>query len=176
MGSVMAVVTHVMPYFVGLGIERSTAGKVAMFIPLVSLFARFPFGWLCDVVTKKYVMALALALKCAGLILFWFIGHGYTGLIVPFVIFFGLGSGGMMSPRTPILREYFGVRRFGTIFGIASVFVTAGLVTTPPLAGWVFDTIGTYRPVWFALSVAALLGVIVLVTTPLPRTRVEPVG
>jgi len=170
MGSVMAVVTHVMPYFESVGIERATAGKVAMLIPFISLFARLPFGWLCDIFTKKYVMALAISLKCVGLLLFWFIGQGYTWLIVLFVIIFGLGSGGMMSPRTPILREYFGIRRFGTIFGLASVFVTAGTVVAPPVAGWVFDTMGTYLPVWLVLSAAALMGVILIVTTP-PASR-----
>jgi MFS family permease len=173
MGSVMAVITHMMPFLEGIGIEREIAGHISMYIPLVSLFARFPFGWMCDIFTKKYVMALALGLKCTGLLTLWFIGQGRTGFIVPFIIVFGLGNGGMMSPRTPILREYFGTRRFGTIFGIASVFITAGIVITPPLAGWIYDILGTYQPVWLTLSLLTFIGVITMVSTPPPSRRPE---
>ncbi|MFC1887066.1 MFS transporter, partial [Thermodesulfobacteriota bacterium] len=75
MGAVTIVNTHVMPYLESIGVDRTTAGHVAMMIPLTSCFSRFPFGWLCDIITKKYVMALALLLKCIGLILFWFVGQ-----------------------------------------------------------------------------------------------------
>jgi len=165
-GAVMAVNTHVMPYLESIGIERTTAGTVAMFIPLTSLLARFPFGFLCDIFTKKYVMALALLLKCFGLILFWFIGQGHLGLIFAFVMFFGLGSGGMTAPRTPILREYFGTKSFGAIFGLTSIFFTVGMVVSPPLAGWVFDSLGSYQPVWLALSGTTLAGVVIMITAP----------
>ena len=53
MGSIFTVITHVMPYLASLGVERSTAGMVAMLLP--SLTARIPFGWLADIFNKKYV-------------------------------------------------------------------------------------------------------------------------
>ncbi|MFC1885754.1 MFS transporter [Thermodesulfobacteriota bacterium] len=169
MSAVMAVNTHVMPYLESIGIERTTAGTVAMFIPLTSLIARFPFGFLCDIVVKKYVMALALLLKSIGLICFWFLGNGHPELILPCVIFFGLGSGGMTAPRTPILREYFGTKNFGTIFGLTSIFFTIGMVISPTLAGWVFDSTGSYQPVWLAMSGTTLAGAIIIITAPHAR-------
>jgi MFS family permease len=165
-GVVMMVVTHVMPYLVSIGIERRTAGTVAMLTPLVSLVARFPFGYLADLFTKRYVMALSIGLKGVGLFFFWLVGRGSMGLLPLFVILFGLGSGGMTPLRTPIIREYFGIKCFGTIFGIASVFNTIAMVASPPLGGWVFDRIGNYQPVWLASSVFALAGVILMITTP----------
>jgi len=170
--AVMAVNTHVMPYLESIGIERTTAGNVAMLIPLTSLIARFPFGFLCDVVTKKYVMALALMLKSIGLIFFWFVGQGYLKLIFVFV---GLGSGGMTAPRTPILREYFGTKNFGAIFGLTSIFFTIGMVTSPPLAGWVFDFLGSYLPVWLVMSGATIAAAVIMITAPHAYRGLEPV-
>jgi MFS family permease len=165
-GAVMIVVTHVMPYLVSIGIERRTAGTVAMLTPMVSLVARIPYGFLADAFTKKYVMALSIGLKGVGLFLFWLIGRGSLWLIPLFVILFGLGSGGMTPLRTPIIREYFGIKRFGTILGITSIFTTISMVASPPFGGWVFDRIGNYQPVWLAFIVLALAGVILMITTP----------
>jgi MFS family permease len=72
----------------------------------------------------------------------------------------------MTSPRTPILREYFGIKSFGVIFGLTSIFTTAGIVAAPPLAGWVFDSLGTYLPVWLTTSGIALAGVFIMITAP----------
>ena len=146
-----------------------------MFIPLTSLLSRFPFGFLCDLYIKKYVVALSLLLNFIGMIFFWFLGRGHFGLIFPFVIFFGLGIGGMSSPRTPILRDYFGTKYFGVIFGITGIFVTAGIVTFPPIVGWVFDSLGTYQPVWLILSFVILGGIIIMITAPRSHKELKPV-
>ncbi len=165
----LAMQTHVMPYLENLGVGRSTAGVVAMALPLVSLGARIPFGWLADIFPKKYVLAVSLGLKAAGLFLFWYIGITGTaslGLMIFFIIAFGLGSGGMTPLRAPIIREYFGVGRFGTILGFMSVFTTIGLAMGPLAAGWVFDRFGTYVPIWLALGLVAIFGVLLLLTLP----------
>ena len=129
-GALMAVVTHIMPYFVSIGVERKTAGTVAMLIPLISLGARIPFGILSDIFKKKHVMAFSIGLKSIGLLFFWLTGQGIVWAMVFFLIIFGIGSGGMTPIRTPIIREYFGTKRFGTIFGISSIFYTIGMVLT----------------------------------------------
>ena len=80
----------------------------------------------------------------------------------------------MTSPRAPILREYFGTARFGTIFGLTSIFITAGVVAAPPLAGWTYDVLGTYQPVWLGLCIATLAGTILMAATP-PAKRSETI-
>ncbi len=174
----MAMQTHVMPYLESLGVERGTAGVVAMALPLVSLGARIPFGWLADIFPKKYVVAASLCLKSIGLFLFWLIG--LTGsislmLMIFFIISFGLGSGGMTPLRAPIIREYFGIRRFGTVLGFMSVFTTVGLMIGPLAAGWVFDEYGTYSPIWLALGVIAVIGIVLVLTLPTAQGKSSPV-
>jgi MFS family permease len=38
------------------------------------------------------------------------------------------------------------------------VAASLGGIIGPTLAGWTFDTLGSYRPIWFALCGLALLG------------------
>jgi len=166
MSAANAVVIHVMPYLASIGMERSRAGIVAMLLPTVSLAGRLPFGWLVDTFKKKYIVVISIALTGVGLILFSIIDGTSWGIIILFIIFFSFGLSGILSLRPPILREYFGTKNFGTIYGLAHVFVTIGTVVSPPLAGWIFDTRGVYDPVWLILGVVCMLGVILMLTLP----------
>ncbi len=163
---IMAVAVHVMPYLISLGIDKTAASMVAMAVPLVSLAARYPFGWLADTFTTKYVSAVSIALSSIGMLLFSLIGNGYRWLIIPFVVVFGLSIGGLMSVRPPMIREYFGVKNFSIIFGLNSIFITIGNIVSPPIAGWVYDSKGTYGSTWLILSVAIMLGALLMVTLP----------
>jgi len=164
--AIFAVTTHVMPYLASLGVARSTASLVVMFIPLASLPARLGFGWLADIFVKKYVAATACLLISAGSILFWLIDGSSFGLMVAFVIIFGLGLGGITPLRPPLIREYFGTKRFGTILGLTGAFSMIGLVAGPPVAGWVYDNLGVYDPIWLILSGVAQVGAILMLSTP----------
>jgi len=161
---------HMMPYLTSLGVKRARAGLVAMLVPLVSLTVRIPYGVLADVVRKNYVMAFAIGLLSVGMLIFGLIDGSSFGLVLLGAIVFGLGIGGLASLRPPIIREYFGTRNFGTIFGLNSVFTTVGLVAAPPLAGWVYDTSGVYGPAWLILGALAMVGAIVMWTIP-PATK-----
>lgn len=171
-----AVLLHVMPYLVSLEIERSMASMVAMFIAIVSIPSRFTFGWLCDIFRKSYVAVASMVFTSVGLFLFSIIDGSSLGLIAAFVIIYGLGRGGQLTLMPPIIREYFGTKKFGTIFGLVSIFITIGAISTPPLAGWVFDTRGVYDPIWLILSGVCMLGAILMLTMPQASKMLKPVG
>jgi len=40
------------------------------------------------------------------------------------------------------------------------------MVVSPPLAGWVFDTRGSYHLIWLILGVVTIVGVIVILAVP----------
>lgn len=174
MATMQAVTVHMMPYLTSLGIARSTAGMVAMLVPLISLTSRIPFGLLTDIWDKRYVMAFSIGLLSVGAFLFWLIDGSSFLIIVLFAITFGVGMGGFVSVRPPVVREYFGTKNFATIFGLLSVFATIGMVASPPVAGWVFDTLGFYDPIWLIMSIIAMIGTLIMLTSPLAPQRLAP--
>ena len=173
LAAMSAVFVHIMPYLTSLGMERSSASMVVMLVPLSSLIVRIPYGLLADIFTKKYVMALSAGLLSVGLFLFWLIDGSSFGLILLFAITLGFGIGGYLPLSLSILREYFGTKNFGTIFGLASIFTTIGIVVSPPLAGWVFDTLGVYDPIWLILCCVSMIGVVLLLATPPAPRKLE---
>jgi len=174
--SIMSAGTvHLMPYLVSLGIERSNAGLVAMVVPLVSLAVRIPYGVLADKFRKNYVIAIVIGLLSVSMFIFWSIDGSSFGLVLLGAIALGLGIGGLASLRPPIIREYFGTKNFGAIYGLSGVFATVGMVTAPPLAGWIYDTSGIYGQAWLILGILAMVGVIIMLTLP-PATRRLPLS
>jgi MFS family permease len=166
MAAMNAAVVHMMPCLTSVGMKRSSASLVAMLVPLVSLPVRLPFGMLADVFKKKYVMAVSIFLLGVGTLLFRFIDGSSFALTLVFAIALGFGMGGFMPLRPPIIREYFGTQSFGTIFGLTSIFITIGAVTSPPIAGWVYDTFGTYNPIWLILGGLTMVGAMVMLIIP----------
>lgn len=145
-----AVVVHVMPFLASQGIPRETAGLVAAAIPLFSIPGRFGFGWLGDVMEKRYVMATAFCCMAAGLVAFQFAAAMWP--IALFLLFFSPGFGGNMVMRGAVVREYFGVHSFGKLMGITLGAASIGGVIGPTAAGWVYDTAGGYGPVWIVCA------------------------
>lgn len=144
--AVAAVIIHVMPYLGSVGVPRATAGIVAGAIPLFSIIGRFGLGWLGDVFDKKYVMVWALFLMGLGMLAFCYVQ--VTGVVFLFLLLFAPGYGGAMVIRGAILREYFGRDSFGKMIGILMGFGSIGGIIGPTLAGWAFDTQGSYNIIW----------------------------
>jgi len=144
-----------------VGMPRSTAGLVAGALPLISIIGRFGLGWLGDVFDKRYVLAMATAFTSLGLLAFSYVHMKWV--IVPFLLLFPLGHGGSMVQKGSISREYFGRDSFGKMMGIMMGSGSLGGIIGPTLAGWGFDTVGSYQPIWLALcGVTGLATVLVL--------------
>jgi len=158
---VMAVITHVMPYLSSLDISRSRAALVATSIPLLSIIGRLGFGWLGDIFDKRYVMAGAYSLAGVGILAFSYVQT--TWLIFPFLIFFSL-SFGAMGLRGSIVREYFGMASFGRLLGITTGVGAIGMVTGPFLAGWIYDTSGSYHLIWLVFAGIQVIPIILILT------------
>ena len=143
---VAAVIIHIMPYLSSLGLPRFTAGLVAGAIPLASIIGRFGFGWLGDVFDKGYVMAWTFCIISLGMLAFCYVQ--VIWVVFVFLLLFSPGYGGSMVLRGAILREYFGRNSFGKMIGITMGAASIGGIIGPTLAGWAFDTFGSYRLVW----------------------------
>jgi MFS family permease len=73
---------------------------------------------------------------------------------------FGLAYGGVMPLYAVLVREFFGARIMGTVFGAVSAFASLGMALGPWAGGYVFDTFHGYT--WlhagsFAIGLAAVV-------------------
>jgi len=154
---IAAVIVHIMPYLSSLGLPRVTAGLFAGIIPLASIIGRFGFGWLGDLFDKRYVMAWAYGIISLGMLAFCYVQILWAAFF--FFLLFSPGYGGSIVLRGAILREYFGRNSFGKMIGITMGAGSIGGIIGPTLAGWLFDTVGSYRLIWLVFCVLSALAI-----------------
>ncbi|MFC1874305.1 MFS transporter [Chloroflexota bacterium] len=155
-----AVLTHLMPYLSSIGIDRSTSSLVATAAALISSSGRFGLGWIADRLDKRYVAAAAFAMMSCGLLFFSYVSPEASWLLLPFLVFWGIGYGGNLVLSATLIREYFGRSNFGTILGLRTFTGALGVMAGPILAGLAYDNWGSYQGVWYlsiGLSVVALI-------------------
>jgi len=157
---VSAVVTHSMPYLNNLGISRASAALVVAGIPLSSIIGRLGYGWLADRFPKREVLALAFGAMGLGMLAFSY--AAIPAMILLFLLFFPPSFGGSMVLRGAILREYFGRDYLGKMLGIVMGSAAMGGIVGPTLAGWVFDSTGSYQILWLAFAGAISLAVLMV--------------
>jgi MFS family permease len=168
---VSSIITHIMPYLTSVGIERTTAGWVAAAMPICSILGRLTFGWLADIFQKRYVFAAGFMVMGVGILIFCNV-HLHYALLFPFLFLFSPSFGGTMVLRGAILRQYFGRESFGKMIGFVMGSASVGGVIGPTLAGWVFDSLGSYRFIWVAYAGLIFLAIfLVLKVKPLKHSK-----
>lgn len=171
-----AVVTHMMPYLSSVGISRSLSSVMAFILPLVSIGGRLGSGWLIGRMGSRFVFSFSFVLIVVGSLIFAFVNAGRQWLLMPFVIALSFGWGLSVTTRTTLLREHFGRANFGTIIGATFGVMMVGNVTGSPLAGRVYDTLGSYQAAWLSYAAVALLGAVLVFTVPSPGKEVKRLG
>jgi MFS family permease len=165
----VAATIHVMPYLGSISMPRTNAASVATSIPLLSIIGRLGFGWLGDIIDKKYALATVYCFLGVGILAFSYVHVKW--LIVPFLLLFCPGFGGSASLRGVVVREYFGRVNFGGLYGIMMGVAAIGGIIGPSAAGWTFDNFGTYQPVWLFFAGTAAIAVVLILRLKAP-TRI----
>jgi MFS family permease len=168
--AVNALTIHIVPYMTSIGMKRETAALSITIFSMISLGVRLIYGILADKYPKKNVFALSSGITTAGLVMLGLLTDSFT-LMVLFSIIYALGVAGSTALRVPITRDYFGASNFGKIFGWLSLFTVVGGIAGAPLAGWVFDTRGTYSPIWYVFAGMTALATFLFLLLPLPVSR-----
>jgi sugar phosphate permease len=154
----MALVGHLVPFLEGSAdFSRGAASAVAMGIPFGSLVGRLGFGWLADYVVKRWLMAVAYVLQGAGILVFATIDSPWQAVL--FLAVFSTGWDGAIPLLPALQAEYFGLRAFGGIQGLLSAVATLGAFGGPVFAGMVYDTMDSYRPAFFLMTLTTMAAV-----------------
>jgi len=153
-GSTAIIVHQVVYVSEATGLSDEEAAVVAMMMPIISLAGRLGFGWLADYREKRQVLAASYVLLGLGILLLAVAQEPWHLLF--FLAVFSPGWGGSIAVRPAFQAEYFGLRAFGALQGLAFTVSTLGSVAGPIFAGWVHDSAGTYRHAFVVLALATL--------------------
>ena len=167
-----AVAVHQVPFLVGLGYSPEVAGAVVGAMTMITIVGRLGFGWLGDIVDKRYLLAGCFILQCIGMVVY--AGTTHIWQIVFFLVVFSPAYGGLRPLAASVRGEFFGRKNFATIQGVMAFVQMWGTIASPVFTGWIFDTTGSYRIAFTTFALANLLAVvaILLAKRPIPKSEV----
>ena len=99
---------------------------------------------------------LVAGLLVQALCIATYLAVGQLGEFYALSVVFGLAYGGVMPLYAVLVREYFGARIMGTVFGAVSAFASLGMALGPWAGGLVYDTFHGYIWLMPARSPSAL--------------------
>jgi MFS family permease len=162
-GPLFHLVTHAMDH----GVPAMAAATVLSAAGVASLTGRIICGLIADRVGAKRTLLAGLALQVVGIALYLFTRELAGFYAVALV--FGFAYGGVMPLYAILVREYFGARIMGTVFGAVSAASTLGMAMGPLAGGWLYDAFGGYSWLFVASSAMGLGAVAIAMTFRPPR-------
>ena len=167
--SLATIPLHIVVHGMDLGMTTTVAAALVSTMAASSVLARLAVGSFFDKVGGKVTIILCLVPLLGSLLALLAIDTPYPLFAV--MVVYGFAHGGLFTVMSPTIAEYFGLKAHGTLFGSIIFFGTISAATAPILAGYIFDTTGSYSMMFRILIVMASLGLIL--TLILPRKSLK---
>lgn len=163
----VAIQMHAIPFLMDRGLSRAAASSIWGFLALWGIIGKVTLGWAADRFSARVVYSLSLLAQALSVIIAF--SSPRPEAAWAFALLFGLGMGGQLCTRATIVAEYYGVRAYGTIWGLVTFFTLPGMVGGGPLAGFLYDVTGNYRTPYSLFVAAFVLGAAALFFLRRPR-------
>jgi MFS family permease len=155
----MFISVHFPAYLVDQHMTPETGMTALALIGLFNIFGSYFWGWLGGRYAKKYLLSTLYFTRAAAIAVFIALP------ITPVSVFlFGATIGFLWLGTVPLtnglIAHIFGVRYLSTLGGIAFLFHQVGSFLGVAIAGYLFDTTGSYNLMWIltiGMGIAAAL-------------------
>lgn len=153
------IATHMPAYLTDNGISGGVSATALSLIGIFNIFGSLLFGRLGDRYRKKYLLSLLYFTRAIVISLFLLLPLSNTSAVV-----FGGAIGFLWLATVPLtsgtVAQIFGSRYLSTLYGIVFLGHQLGAFMGVWLGGRIYDSAGSYTPVWIA---AIVLGVVAAV-------------
>jgi sugar phosphate permease len=168
-------ILHLVALLTDRGISPHDAAIAASLVGAGGLVARLGGGYLLDRFFAPAVAVWLFLSSTLGLVLLWSGAPGFVPFLAGFLI--GIGQGAELDIIPYMVSRYFGLAAFAHIYGYLFAAFLLGGVLGPPLMGWGFDTIGSYRPIIAIFTFSTLLAIgLVSRLGPYSELKLAPTG
>jgi MFS family permease len=170
------VTVHLPAYLVDRGISAQTGGWVIAAIGLFNIIGSLSVGWLQNRMPKRYILSTIYFTRAVATLIF---------ILVPITpvsaIAFGAISGltwlSSVPPTSALVALMFGTRWLSTLYGFAFVSHQVGGFLGVFLGGIVFESFGSYTPIWWLSIGFGVLSALInlpIVEKPVDRAVAQP--
>ena len=159
--SINGVIVHIVPLLTDRGVPAPVAIGLMSAAGLAIIIGRIICGWCLDRFHGPYVAACFFLLPMVGIALL------SSGWDMPWPILgaalCGAGIGAEVDLMAFFISRYFGLKAYGTIYGVTFTLFNVGTGLGPALSGKGFDYFHSYVPVFMGYEVALAITCVLLI-------------
>jgi predicted MFS family arabinose efflux permease len=146
------LVVHTVPLLTDKGYSPEAAATLMIAVGLSTMAGRLLSGYLVDRIFAPFVAAFFFLLPCLGIYLL-------DSAISPVVgiISLGLASGTEIDMIGFLTSRYFGMKRFGQLYGYLFASFVVGSAVGPYMMGLAFERLHSYEPALWTFCAFMLL-------------------
>jgi len=146
---------HLKAYVIGFGISEMTAATIMGLRSGAYAVGTIIISKISDSIGRK--TPLAISFLTMALMMFWLMKARHPWEFYLFSIISGF-AGGSYALFAAIVADWFGTESHGSIYGMVGIGEGIGGAIGPLLAGYIYDTTGSYKLAIIILATAFLIG------------------
>jgi len=149
---IQSIFTHQVAFFVDRGLEALFASYIVGIVGVVSIGGKILWGVLSDKIGREITYTIGVTCSIFGIV-FLIVFNIFPRSSLPYlyVLFFGLGYAVAAALPPLITADFFEGQAYGGIFGTLMIFVGLGGASGAWFAGFIYDQVGSYLPVFIIL-------------------------
>jgi predicted MFS family arabinose efflux permease len=170
------ITVHFPAYLSDIGIDATYAVLALALIGLFNIAGSLGSGILGQKYSKPKMLSFIYIARSVAVTLFLLIPQSPTTVII-FACVMGLLWLSTVAPTNALVAIMFGTKHMGLLGGIIFFSHQIGSVLGVALGGYLYDTFGTYNPVWWASVVLGIFAALVhlpIVEKPIVRAQSVP--
>jgi MFS family permease len=157
----MAIMIHIVPHAIDLGISAVSAANILALMGGVGILGNYVLGIVADRIGNRYVFIIGFIIMSAALC--WLMFTSELWMLYLFAIVFGFVFGGMGTVEAPLVAGLFGVSSHGLIYGVVHVGFTVGAAIGPFVTGYIYDLTHNYQVAFLVCTIFGIVGIILTI-------------
>jgi MFS family permease len=146
------LVVHTVPLLTDKGYSAEAAATLMIAVGLSTMVGRLLSGYLVDRIFAPFVAAFFFLIPCLGIYLLDSTISPVAGIIT-----LGLASGTEIDMIGFLTSRYFGMKRFGQLYGYLFASFVVGSAVGPYIMGLSFERLHSYEPALWMFSAFMLV-------------------
>jgi MFS family permease len=155
-------IVHQTPHLKDVGFSVGWIAAIGIVYAVCQVLVRPVAGIFGDRIGRKRLFAASFAMQAIGILLFGLLSSDRVWLLPLYYMTFAFGQATWVVLQQAVVADFFGPRRFATILGLVNTVQMPVGVTSPVIAGYVFDTTGSYVPIFIAYACTSAIGALAI--------------